>query len=129
MGGEAVAGTLFLGWGDTLCYKFSASIERALRPNDLLIWSGTREGRERGLARLDLGLSDADQPGLVRYKRKFATEERAVSTVRWQPPSVPDSRAAEAVRLLDTVTRLLTDPTVPDAITRAGSDVLYRFFC
>jgi CelD/BcsL family acetyltransferase involved in cellulose biosynthesis len=94
-----------------------------------LIWSGTREGRERGLARLDLGLSDADQPGLVRYKRKFATEERAVSTVRWQPPSVPDSRAAEAVRLLDTVTRLLTDPTVPDAITRAGSDVLYRFFC
>jgi hypothetical protein len=27
------------------------------------------------------------------------------------------------------VTRLLTDPTVPDAITRAGSDVLYRFFC
>ncbi len=50
MDGAAVAGILFLEWGDTLYYKFNASIDTHFRPNDLLLWEGIRFGRGRGLA-------------------------------------------------------------------------------
>lgn len=127
--GTPVAGILFLEWGDTLYYKFNASFDRQLRPNDLLVWEGIRLGRERGLARLDFGLSDAQQPGLVRYKSKFATEDGEISLLRWQPPDHADPRGELAGQTLHRMTHLLTDPLVPDDITRAGGDALYRFFC
>jgi CelD/BcsL family acetyltransferase involved in cellulose biosynthesis len=127
--GSVIAGILFLEWRDTLYYKFNASVDLRLRPNDLLVWEGMRLGRERGLARLDFGLSDAAQPGLVRYKSKFATEAGEISFLRWQPRDFADPRAELAGRTLQRVTELLTDPLVPDDITRAGGDALYRFFC
>jgi hypothetical protein len=93
------------------------------------MWEGIRLGRERGLVSLDLGLSHAEQPGLVRYKSKFATEEGRISLLRWQPCVETDLRAESAERILYQMTHLLTDPHVPDHITRAGSDALYRVFC
>ena len=127
--GAAVAGILFLEWGDTLYYKFNASIDTHFRPNDLLLWEGIRFGRGRGLASLDFGLSDADQPGLVRYKAKFATEERAISMLEWRPEGHADPRGEEVGRTLHRMTRLLTEPAVPDTVTRAAGDELYRYFC
>lgn len=127
--GTAVAGILLLEWGDTLYYKFNASIETHLRPNDLLAWEGIRLGRGRGLARLDFGLSDADQPGLVRYKAKFATEQRAISMLDWRPAHHADPRGEEVGRALHHLTRLLTEPSVPDTVTCAAGDQLYRYFC
>jgi hypothetical protein len=127
--GRPIAGILFLILGDTLYYKFNASLELALRPNDLLAWSGMRMGRERGLARLDFGLSDAEQEGLVRYKRKFATEEREIALLQWRPEGHAQPVADAAGRTLGRLTRLLTEPDVPDEISRAAGDELYRFFC
>jgi CelD/BcsL family acetyltransferase involved in cellulose biosynthesis len=124
-----IAGTLFLEWGDTLYYKFNASLDRRLRPNDLLVWEGIRLGRQRRLARLDFGLSDPAQLGLVRYKRKFATEEGEISFLRWQPPDHSDPNGELAGETLHRMTHLMTDPSVPDHITRACGDALYRFFC
>ncbi len=124
-----IAGILFLEWGDTLYYKFNASLDRQLRPNDLLVWEGIRLGRQRGLARLDFGFSDAAQLGLVRYKRKFATEEGEISVLRWQPPDHFDPKGELAGQTLHRMTHLMTDPSVPDHITRACGDALYRFFC
>jgi CelD/BcsL family acetyltransferase involved in cellulose biosynthesis len=127
--GTPLAGILFLEWNGTLYYKFNASLDPEFRPNDLLAWHGILLGRERGLARLDFGLSDVEQPGLVRYKRKFATEEREISLLQWRPEAYADPRGEQAGRTLGRVTRLLTDPTVPDEIARAAGDELYRFFC
>jgi CelD/BcsL family acetyltransferase involved in cellulose biosynthesis len=127
--GASVAGIFFLQWGDTLYYKFNASVESTLSSNDLLMWEGIRLGRRRGLARLDFGLSDLGQPGLIRYKRKYATQEREIVMLRWQPPGHADARAEHIGRTFGRITDFLTDPTVPDEITRAAGDVLYRFFC
>ena len=74
--GRPIAGIFLLAWGDILYYKFNASIDLKCRPNDLLMWYSILLGRALGMKRLDFGISDIDQPGLVRYKRKFATEER-----------------------------------------------------
>lgn len=127
--GTPIAGILFLIHNHTLYYKFNASIDLVHRPNDLLVWNGLLLGRRLGLKQLDFGLSDLGQPGLVRFKRKFATEERTISELRWAPEGHADPRGQQAGALLHDVTRLLTAPSVPDEVTRAGGDALYRFFC
>ena len=68
-----VAGDLFLQWKSALYYKFNASSHDDLphRPNDLLIWEAIRHAKLHGFTSLDFGLSDSDQEGLLRYKRKF----------------------------------------------------------
>lgn len=127
--GAPIAGILFLEWGGTLYYKFNASTDPTLCPNDLLAWEGIRLGHRRGLSRLDFGLSDVGQPGLIRYKRKYATEERTITLLRWQPPGHADARGDQAGRTLGRITHLLTAPDVPDEITGAAGEELYRFFC
>jgi CelD/BcsL family acetyltransferase involved in cellulose biosynthesis len=127
--GTPVAGILLLEWQGRLYYKFNASLELKCRPNDLLAWHAIRLGQERRLTLLDFGVSDVTQPGLIRYKRKYATLEQEVIFLDRAPVPLPCPRAAEASRMLGSVTRLLTEPTVPDEITTAAGDQLYRFFC
>ena len=127
--GRWVAGDLMLVWRDTLYGKFAGAVDRKLFPNDLMSWEAIRLARQLGLAWLDWGASDRDQPGLVSFKRKYATQERELLRLRWEPPGYTDPRAKLGERLLGHITQLLTDPSVPDAITRSGGDSLYGQFC
>lgn len=126
--GRPVAGAVYLVWGDTVYYKFGASLAEylPLRPNDALHWALIRWAHERGLAALDWGLSDLDQPGLVAYKRKWASVERRI--VRLNAGGPPVGSSPDAERVLGTVTRLLTDPSVPDAVTERAGAELYGCF-
>jgi CelD/BcsL family acetyltransferase involved in cellulose biosynthesis len=126
--GQAVAGCLFLEWQDTLYYKFNASDLDTLevRPNDRVLWEGLRYARMRGLQRLDFGLTDWDQAGLVQYKRKYATEERTITMLR-QAPSPPE-QPDKAGPLLRQLTDLLVDEAVPDDVAERGGALLYRYF-
>ncbi len=127
---EVIAASLYLMWRGVLYYKFGASNpERlALRPNEMLAWESMRLGRERGCRRYDWGVSDLDQPGLVGYKRKFATEERRVTVLRHTPRGYANPNGADAGRTLGELTRLLTGDDVPDEVTEQAGDLLYRFF-
>ena len=127
--GTPIAGSVFIAWRDTLYYKFNASVGRESSANDLILWEALRAGRSLGLRLLDFGASDLDQPGLIAFKRKYATEEREIQQFRWEPPGYADLRGAEAGGLLGSLTQLLTDPAVPDEITRAAGDLLYAQFC
>ena len=124
--GKAIGGVLYLRWKDTLYYKFNASDPSRLdvRPNDLLAWAGINMGRDLGLRLFDFGLSDYEQEGLVRYKRKYASEEKTVSFVRALDPGVGD----DVRKILSQVTELMVDESVPDAITERAGDLLYRHF-
>lgn len=128
-GDEVIAGAMFLVWGDTLYYKFGASRSEHLnlRPNDALFWAGIRWAAQHRLRLVDWGLSDWDQPGLVAYKRKWATEERTLVTLRAGGEQARTSSEAGAV--LGELTRLLTDESVPDAVTTRAGGLLYRYFC
>jgi lipid II:glycine glycyltransferase (peptidoglycan interpeptide bridge formation enzyme) len=127
--GRPVAGALYLVWQDTVYYKFGASQAEhlALRPNDALHWQLIQWAHGRGLRALDWGLSDLDQPGLVAYKRKWASTEGRIRTVNAGGP--PLGRSAAVEQTLRVVTDLLTDPSVPDAVTERAGAALYRFFC
>jgi CelD/BcsL family acetyltransferase involved in cellulose biosynthesis len=127
--GRPVAGAVYLVWGDTVYYKFSASDAEHLhlRPNEALTWAVIQWAADRGLRALDWGLSDLDQPGLVAYKGRWAAVERRIQTLNAGGP--PVGRRDDVEATLGTVTGLLTDPAVPDHITERGGAALYRFFC
>ena len=130
VGDLVVAAALFLEWNGALYYKFGASdpVHLQVRPNDAIYWTGIRHAIERGLDLVDWGLSDLDQPGLVRFKRKWASEERRLLTLR-SGTAAPRVGAQEFGDALSGLTRLLTDPAVPDEITERAGALLYRYFC
>jgi len=123
---EIIAGTFFLEWKDTLYYKFNASTadHLAYRPNDALIWEGIRYGKAKGYRQVDLGLSDWDETGLLRFKRKYASAEKSITFLAHGA----SDRHAEAKTLLLQMIRLFTDESVPDSVTARAGDLLYRYF-
>ena len=127
--GRPVAGAVYLVWQDRVYYKFGASMPETLplRPNDAIHWELIRWAHGRGLRALDWGLSDLDQPGLVAYKRKWASIERRIRTLNAGGP--PIGRSADVEQTLRVVTDLLTEPSVPDHVTAQAGASLYRFFC
>jgi CelD/BcsL family acetyltransferase involved in cellulose biosynthesis len=128
-GDQLIAGAVFLSWGETLYYKFGASLHEhlALRPNDAIFWAGIRWGVQRGARLVDWGLSDFDQPGLIAYKGKWATEQRRIVTLRAGGEQARSN--TEAGSMLGELTRLLTGDSVPDEVTRKAGALLYRYFC
>lgn len=126
--GRPVAGVVFLRWKETLYYKFNASDVGTLdlRPNDALMWEGIQRAHHHGDSWVDFGVSDLDQPGLIRYKEKYATESGTVRTLRRILEAEPAAASGKSV--LPTITGLLTDPSVPDDITERAGEQLYRFF-
>ncbi len=125
-----VAATIYLRWGDILYYKFNASSLDALdvRPNSLLTWEGVELASSLGCRRLDLGPSDDDQPGLIRFKRQFGAEERELRFLQLDPPGWDEHPALAPKRTLGEVTKLLTRPEVPDEVTAQAGAELYRYF-
>jgi CelD/BcsL family acetyltransferase involved in cellulose biosynthesis len=128
--GQVIGGVLFLGWDDTIYYKFNASDPQHLdaRPNDLIVWEALAYAHEQGYRSLDFGLTSWDQEGLVRFKRKYATDERTIHLLRHSPPAGPSLRELEVRSLLSRLTDLVTDDQVPDRITEEAGDALYRYF-
>ena len=128
--GQLIAGALFLHWGDTLYYKFNASAESGLplRPNNLLIWNGIQLAQSLGCRWLDLGPSDDDQPGLVRFKRDFGATESELRHLRMTPASAVHRDTRHTRRLLGDLTALLTAPQVPDEVSAEAGAMLYRLF-
>src|SRR5262249_54045804 len=116
--GTPAAGTVFLAHGDTQYYKFNASVDSATCPNDLLAWEGIKLAHRGGLKLFDFGASDLDQPGLLRFKRKFGSIERTIVRLRWEPEGYLDRRALAADKALKSLSHWLTDPGVPDRITQ-----------
>ena len=126
---ELLAGTLYLTWRDTLYYKFNASagVVPNYRPNELLMWHGIQYGIERGLRCLDFGLSDADQEGLLRYKRKYSPREETIKFLRSRAPA-QQPKADAISSTLGRLTELFTEPGVPDSVSADAGALLYRFF-
>ena len=65
----------------------------------------------------------------MRYKRKFASEEKTISFLTYQPEIEAKHREEEAGNLLPQLTALFTQDAVPDQLTEKAGEVLYRFFC
>ncbi len=130
LGDRLIAGTIYLRWGDTLYYKFNASAQDALdvRPNSMLTWEGIELASNLGCRRFDLGPSDDDQPGLIRFKGQFGADERELRFLRLDPSGWDDAPAIAQKRILSELTMRLTQPDVPDDVAAQAGAQLYRYF-
>jgi CelD/BcsL family acetyltransferase involved in cellulose biosynthesis len=74
---KIVAALLLLKYGETLTYKFGASDKTnlSLRPNDLLFWTAIQWGCENGYKVFDMGRTDLDNSGLIRFKQGWGADE------------------------------------------------------
>jgi Acetyltransferase (GNAT) domain len=130
-GCEMVGAILLLRWANVAYYKFNASTRDgvALHANDLCMWTAMTYARDVWNCRaLDLGLSDLDQPGLLRYKQKYATTigeiVRCVSTpnapLNGDPSFRDDINEQVAAALAE---------GLDDDVSVALSSKVYRYFC
>ncbi len=129
--GQVISGGIALRWKDVMYYKLSGSVreEQTVRPSDIMFWTLAEESQRRGCTAVDFGLSDWDQDGLIRFKRKYSTEEKTITFLKHTPPGYQLSESQLQVRsLMGQLTNLLTDPSVPDAVTEQGGNLLYRHF-
>lgn len=128
--GAILGATLFLQWQNKFYYKFNASApgSLALLPNDLMIWQGIQYAKAQGCQQFDFGLSDWDQTGLIRFKRKFADTEKTISFLEYRAPQTSPAPGPLPSKLLPLLTALFTDPSVPDTITEKAGEVLYQYF-
>jgi CelD/BcsL family acetyltransferase involved in cellulose biosynthesis len=128
--GAVVAGSMFLVWGDTLFYKYNASVTSAFGANDLVLWTAIRYAAEKGLKLADFGLSEAEHEGLIKFKRKWATQEKPLYWLRAndETPTPVNVQAAPVGGVLGELTELLTRDNVPDEVSAAVGTLLYRYF-
>ena len=127
---QVIGGIMFLEWKGALHYKFNASDPEfaALRPNDVALWTAIEMGVERGNSIIDFGLSDWDQEGLLRYKRKYASIERTISTLQHVPQGYEVDPRSDIGPLLSGVTELMTRDGVTNELTERAGELLYRYF-
>jgi CelD/BcsL family acetyltransferase involved in cellulose biosynthesis len=112
------AGTYYL-------YGAYAPEARALRANNLLLWTAIRDACERGEPAFDWGFSDADNRGLRDFKRGWGADEIPFHSihVEWSPTahgSIPGSAVPDLGPWLGTV--ILRSPPW---LCRALSELLY----
>lgn len=127
---QVIGSIVLLEWADKMYYKLSAtdSAYLNLRPNDLLIWEGLKEAHAKGMRYFDFGISDWEQEGLIRYKRKFATQEKTVSFLT-KPSSQAVSAEEKTIRkLFSSMTELFVDDGVSDEVSARAGNLLYRYF-
>ncbi len=121
---------VFIFWKDACYYKFSASDTEYLhlKPNNLLLWRGIQEAKERGFRLLDLGRSPVGQSGLIAYKKAFGASAEDLYAVTFSCAKEQPQRTDRFKGVLSELTRLFVQPSVPDSITEQAGALLYRFF-
>jgi CelD/BcsL family acetyltransferase involved in cellulose biosynthesis len=125
--GRTVAAMLFIKWGETLYYKFSASDLDALEmhPNHYLLEKVVEEAAREGFATVDLGISEDE--GLVRFKRRLGADAVPVFAGKYLHPEKTDA-VREMETALGDITRILTEPDLSLTAAQAAGNVLYRYF-
>ena len=83
--GKTIAGALFFHFGDGAVYKFGASDRNYihLRCNNLVIWKAIQWYRNSGFTNFDLGRTEAENAGLLQFKRGWGAKEYTINYCRY----------------------------------------------
>lgn len=83
--GRAVAAMLTVRHKETLIYKYGGSDTRYNRLGGmhLLYWTSIQDAKASGQRYFDLGRTDADQLGLITFKKRWGTKESLLTYTRY----------------------------------------------
>lgn len=84
-GNRVIASSVFFHFGKRALFKYGTSDLRfhPLRPNNLIMWEAIRWYRSHDYTALNLGRTELDNPGLLRYKQGWGAEERRLRYFRY----------------------------------------------
>jgi CelD/BcsL family acetyltransferase involved in cellulose biosynthesis len=120
-----VASILTIRHKSTLVYKYGCSDARfhSLGGTQFLFWRAIQDAKRDGLETLDLGRTDWDNRGLLKFKDRLGSTRSTLVYSRF--PGMP---YAESPDLLRGMTRLGTGlvPHLPAGVLRLAGRVLYR---
>jgi CelD/BcsL family acetyltransferase involved in cellulose biosynthesis len=122
-GDTPVAGAVLLVGGSVATYKYSASDPNAwsLHPNHAVLSAAITWARERGCATFDFGRTDADNPGLRKFKESWGAQTRPLYYTSFGG-RVGYRAGGPAHSLLASVIR-----RSPPAVCRGLGRLLYRY--
>lgn len=127
-GSRAVAAILTLRHKDTLLYKYGCSDAQFhnLGGMQLLLWRSIQAAKSAGLRTFDLGRSDCDNAGLIRFKERWGAIRSSLIYSRYttSAESRYNYKPREAQRNLRFAKRLLSH--VPGRVLSMAGDVLYK---
>ncbi len=119
-----IAAGVFLNYGSTAVYKYGASDPQALahRPNECLMYGAMRAAVDGGCARFDFGITDVENEGLRRFKRKWGAHEIPVGYRFLAGGGDAKGATSAAMRIAGPVIR-----RSPLIVCRLLGEVLYKF--
>ncbi|MGH9543536.1 MAG: GNAT family N-acetyltransferase [Terriglobales bacterium] len=123
--GRPIAAIVTLLFRQTLTYKYGASDAafHQLGAMPFLLWQAIQEGKRQGATCLDLGRSEADNPGLLRFKDNW--NGRRQQLIYYRFPEKGESMWASA--WAKGATSILLK-TLPVFLLAAIGDLAYRHF-
>jgi lipid II:glycine glycyltransferase (peptidoglycan interpeptide bridge formation enzyme) len=98
-GGRPVAGILTMDHGKTMYYKYGGSDARFnhLGATPMLFWQAIQAAKSAGMEELDLGRSEIENRGLIRFKERWGA--RSVRLALWRSPADEVSPAWERLKM------------------------------
>lgn len=121
--GEPIASILTLRHRSTLVYKYGCSDARYhhLGSVPFLFWDAIQEAKESGLQEFDLGRSDLDHAGLIKFKNHLGA---TASTLEYARFAGLHADRANRERGLHVAKRLFA--CMPDGLLTTAGKLLYR---
>jgi lipid II:glycine glycyltransferase (peptidoglycan interpeptide bridge formation enzyme) len=125
-GGRPVASILTLRHQRTLVYKYGCSDERYhnMGGTPRLFWQAIQDAKSYELLELDLGRSDEDNEGLVRFKDHLGGTKRIIKYWRFSDKPGAPSRGGSSILKSGLAQTVLAH--LPDPLFRLAGAMLYR---
>jgi CelD/BcsL family acetyltransferase involved in cellulose biosynthesis len=123
VGGETVAGAVFLHENGTMIYKYGASDPRglSLHPNHALLWSAICWACQNGYKTFDFGRTDLGHKGLSQFKRGWGTREESLVYA-----TVADEPLSRSAGHFGNVAKSVIQAS-PAWVCRGAGELLYRY--
>jgi CelD/BcsL family acetyltransferase involved in cellulose biosynthesis len=125
-GTRPIASILTLRHRHALVYKYGCSDERYhnLGGTPRLFWEAIQNGKSEHLTELDLGRSDEDNAGLIRFKDHLGASKRTIRYWRCADKPAAPSRGLSGALKSPVVQFVLSH--LPDPLFRLAGAMLYR---
>jgi lipid II:glycine glycyltransferase (peptidoglycan interpeptide bridge formation enzyme) len=126
-GDRAVASILTIKFKDTLMYKYGCSDTRYnnLGGMHLLFWRSIQEAKEEGLCLFDLGRSESENKGLIKFKERWGATGSKLTYTKYHL-----NKAASAVQSVNNDWKLRIAKQVfshtPKPLLVSAGKILYR---
>ena len=119
-----IAGILTLRYKQTLVYKYGCSDERfnPLGGMQMLLWSAIQQAKADQLSELDLGRSDCNNTGLVKFKDRWGASRTGLAYLQYPHSRLRSVRNAAPGNISR---RVIT--RMPDTLLSATGRLLYKY--